>query len=186
MERLLRKLSRNSLSGFSRVEMQPAISELTFNISMRMAAGKRYFGDDVTDEEEARPFRELIKQIVSLGGVSNPGDFIPMLNWIPNGYERKVSKLAKRMDAFLQGLIDEHRSTKEEGRNTMIDHLLSLQESEPAYYGDQIIKGFILVIFWTSHLFPFSFSIRFSFFALANPSASVLDNLCVGVTIGRN
>ncbi|XP_038882511.1 cytochrome P450 81Q32-like [Benincasa hispida] len=146
VKRLLRKLSRNSMHGFSKVHMQSAISELTFNISMRMAAGKRYFGEEVTDEVEAKQFRELIKQVVALGGVSNPGDFIPMMNWIPNGFKRKVSRLAKRMDAFLQELIDEHRSKKEEGRNTMIDHLLSLQESEPEYYGDQIIKGIILVL----------------------------------------
>lgn len=157
MERLLRKL--NPVDGlgllFSKVEMQTAISEMTFNISVRMAAGKRYFGEGVREEEaeEGREFRELIKQAVAMGGVSNPGDFIPMLNWIPNGYERKVSRIGKRMDAFLQGLIEEHRSNKEEGRNTMIDHLLSLQQSEPAYYGDQIIKGFFLVIFSLSFHF---------------------------------
>ena len=146
VERLLKKLSRNSMHGYSKVEMQSSISELTFNISMRMAAGKRYFGDEVRDVEEARQSRELIKQIVSMGGVSNPGDFIPMMNWVPNGYKRKVSRLGKRMDRFLQGLIDEHRSNKEEERNTMIDHLLSLQETEPEYYGDEIIKGIVLVI----------------------------------------
>lgn len=147
VERLLRKLSRNSIRGFSKVEMQSAFSELTFNISMRMAAEKRYYGDDVTDEEEARKFRKLVKQLVAMGGVSNPADFVPILNWIPNGFERKLIELGKKIDTFLQGLIDEHRRKKEEGtgRNTMIDHLLSLQESDPALYEDQIIKGFILV-----------------------------------------
>ncbi|KAE8647507.1 hypothetical protein Csa_002795 [Cucumis sativus] len=146
VERLLKKLSRNSMYGFSKVEMQSAISERTFNISMRMAAGKRYFGEEVRDVEEARQSRELIKQIVSMGGVSYPGDFIPMMNWIPNGFKRKVWRVAKRMDAFLQGLIDEHRSNKEEERNTVIGHLLSLQEMEPEYYGDEIIKGIVLLL----------------------------------------
>ena len=178
VERLLRKLSKNSLHGFSKVQMQSTISELTFNISMRMAAGKRYFGDDVADEDEARQFRELIKQIVSLGGVSNPGDFIPMLNWIPNVFERKVSRLAKRTDAFLQGLIDEHRSNKEEERNTMIDHLLSLQQSEPELYGDQIIKGIILVLSVISHfLFIYlNISIRLVIPPQFGNFLSVLDN----------
>ena len=57
-------------------------------------------------------------------------------------------KLAKRTDVFLQGLVDEHRSRSSKGVNvstTMIDHLLSLQESQPEYYTDQIIKGLILV-----------------------------------------
>ncbi|WRX15096.1 Cytochrome P450 - like 10 [Theobroma cacao] len=30
--------------------------------------------------------------------------------------------------------------------NTMIDHLLSLQESQPNYYTDQIIEGLILTM----------------------------------------
>ncbi|KAF5930729.1 hypothetical protein HYC85_031602 [Camellia sinensis] len=47
------------------------------------------------------------------------------------------------MDAFLQGLIDEHRRDK--SKNTMIDHLLSLQESQPEYYADEIIKGLIAI-----------------------------------------
>ncbi|XP_023543941.1 cytochrome P450 81E8-like [Cucurbita pepo subsp. pepo] len=146
VKRLVRKLSRNSIHQYSKVEMQSALSEMTFNISMRMAAVKRYYGEDVTDKEEARRFRELIKEIVAAGGVSNPGDFFPILNWISKGFERKLIELGKKVDAFLQGLIDDHRRKKEESRNTMIDHLLSLQESQPAVYDDQIIKGFILVL----------------------------------------
>ncbi|RVX23855.1 Cytochrome P450 81E8 [Vitis vinifera] len=46
------------------------------------------------------------------------------------------------------GLIDEHRSDRSslESRNTMIDHLLSLQKSQPEYYTDEIIKGLIMVL----------------------------------------
>ncbi|XP_038876446.1 cytochrome P450 81E8-like, partial [Benincasa hispida] len=143
---LVRKLLHNSIDRFSKVEIQSAMSELTFNISMRMAAGKRYCGKDVTNEEEAKRFRELIKELVAIGGVSNPGDFLPILNWIPNGFERQLVQLGKKVDVFLQGLIDDHRRKKEEGRNTMIDHFLSLQESEPDHYNDQIIKGFIMVL----------------------------------------
>ncbi|PON49936.1 Cytochrome P450, E-class, group I [Parasponia andersonii] len=46
-------------------------------------------------------------------------------------------------------LVEEHRSTTkkdDQSRNTMIDHLLSLQESQPQYYTDQIIKGHILIL----------------------------------------
>ncbi|KAK4360648.1 hypothetical protein RND71_019600 [Anisodus tanguticus] len=48
------------------------------------------------------------------------------------------------MDEFLQGLIDEYRGAK--NQNTMIDHLLCLQETQPEYYTDEIIKGIIMVI----------------------------------------
>ncbi|PON49939.1 Cytochrome P [Parasponia andersonii] len=125
------------------------LSELTFNIIMRMVAGKRYYGDDVTDEEEARQFREILKEIFENGGAGNPGDFLPILNWI-GGFEKRLQRLSKRTDLFLQGLIEEHRGkakNDDEPRNTMIDHLLSLQESQPDYYTDQIIKGFVLKYF---------------------------------------
>ena len=110
---------------------------------MRMVAGKRYYGDEVTNEAKAREFRDLIAEAFRNGVAGNPADFLPILNWFGQGFEKKVKTIGKRMDGFLQKLIDEHRSERQE--NTMIDHLLSLQESEPHYNTDKIIKGLILV-----------------------------------------
>jgi isoflavone 2'-hydroxylase len=152
VKRLLRKLSRNSRKDFAKVELKSMFSEFTFNIIMRMVAGKRYYGygEDVKDEEEARQFREMIKEAFANGGASNPQEFVPMLRWIDHGgLEKRLMRLAKRTDAFLQGLIDEKKG-KEEG-NTMIHYLLSLQKSQPEYYSDQIIKGLILV---SSAIYP--------------------------------
>ncbi|KAH7520253.1 hypothetical protein FEM48_Zijuj08G0124500 [Ziziphus jujuba var. spinosa] len=144
IRRTLCKLSRNSIEQFVKVELQPIFTELTFNIIMRMVAGKRYYGDELTDKEEAKQFREIIEEAFVYGGAANPGDFLPVLNWISrDGFEKKIKRLAKRADAFLQSLIDENRDRKE-SKNTMIDHLLSLQESQPDYYTDQIIKGLIM------------------------------------------
>lgn len=42
---------------------------------------------------------------------------------------------------FFKVSHDEHKGVK---RNTMIDHLFSLQESQPEYYTDEIIKGLII------------------------------------------
>ncbi|GAV58785.1 p450 domain-containing protein [Cephalotus follicularis] len=149
IKRLLRRLSRDSCNEFAKVELKSLFSELTFNIMMRMVAGKRYYGEDVTDEEEARKFREMMSEIQLYGGVSHPGDFLPILNWIDHGgFEKRLVKLGKKVDAFLQGLINERRSKNEdlERKNTMIDHLNSLQESESEYYTDQTIKGIILAM----------------------------------------
>ncbi|KAI9127888.1 hypothetical protein K1719_000881 [Acacia pycnantha] len=88
----------------------------------------------------------IIKELVPLGGANNPADFMPILRWLNYDHlESKLKSFAKRVDGFLQGLIDEHRNEKQRA-NTMIDHLLSLQESQPEYYTDQIIKGLILVM----------------------------------------
>ena len=121
--------------------------ELTFNIITRMVSGKRYYGygEDVKDEKEAKQFREIIKEILGSGGASNPGEFVPILRCIDyGGLEKRMMRLAARADVFLQGLIDEVRS-KDKEENTMINHLLSLQRSEPEYYTNQIIKGLIQV-----------------------------------------
>ncbi|XP_028769496.1 cytochrome P450 81E8-like [Neltuma alba] len=150
VKRLVQKLAQESVhkDQFLKVEMKSRFSELTFNIIMRMISGKRYWGDDneVGDVEEARKIRQIIKELVSLGGVNNSADFLPILWWFDFGHlEKKLKGLAKRADGFSQGLIDEHRRAKQRA-NTMIDHLLSLQESQPEYYTDQIIKGLILVM----------------------------------------
>lgn len=143
IRRLLLKLAENSQHDFAKVEMKSKLAELSFNIIMRMVAGKRYFGED-EDNHEAKVFRELIEDVFKYGGASNPGDFIPLLRWMDyQNYEKKVATVSGKMDAFLDGLIDEHRRNK--NTNTMIDHLLSLQESQPEYYTDQIIKGIMMV-----------------------------------------
>ncbi|KAJ9670585.1 hypothetical protein PVL29_026868 [Vitis rotundifolia] len=111
---LLRQLSRNSRDHFARVELRPMFIELTCYIIMRMVAGKWYYGEAV-DFEEAKQFRE------------------------------ELVKINRMKEVIFQGLIDEHGSpTGLVNKNTMIDHLLSMQKSEPEYYTDEIIKGLAL------------------------------------------
>lgn len=148
IKQLLLKLYRNSAENFANVELKSVFSELLLNITMRMVVGKRFYGENMEDVEEAREYREFSKEILEFAGISNPGDFFPILDWIDfQGYNKRAMRLGKKMDAFMQGLVDERRRNKNdsEDKNTMIDHLLSLQESEPEYYTDEIIKGLIVV-----------------------------------------
>ncbi|CAK9317108.1 unnamed protein product [Citrullus colocynthis] len=61
-------------------------------------------------------------------------------------------KASGRADVFLQKLIDEHRERRvsrwpeDKHGKTMIQTLLSLQESQPHYYSDDIIKGHLLTM----------------------------------------
>ncbi|XP_038901746.1 cytochrome P450 81Q32-like [Benincasa hispida] len=149
VKRLLCKLcSGNSVEElllFSVVEVEPMLLDFTSNIVMRMVAGKRYFGDDVLNEGQAGKFRDVVKRVMMYAGATNPGDFIPLWNWIdPTGLEKKIIKVGQEADAIFQGLIDEIRT--QEGGNTMIHHLLHLQTTRPEYFSDQIIKGLIHVI----------------------------------------
>ncbi|XP_058778024.1 cytochrome P450 81E8-like [Vicia villosa] len=146
--RLIQKLAQVCSNGFSEVELKPMFSEMTFNTIMRMVSGKRYYGDDcdVSDVEEARLFREIIKEVVAVGGANNVSDFLGFLRWFDfDGLKKRLKRISKRTDSFLQGLIDEHRVGKR-NNNTMIDHLLKQQQSQPEYYTDEIIKGIIVVM----------------------------------------
>ncbi|KAF8012347.1 hypothetical protein BT93_I0480 [Corymbia citriodora subsp. variegata] len=137
IRRLMLRLARGGFGSDHRVELKTLFSELTFNIMMRMIAGKRYYGEGVNvDEAEAREGRKLVKQIVGSGGISYAGDFLPILKLVDyNGVKKRVVELKEKIDAFMQSLIDD-----------MISHLLHLQESQPEDYSDFMIKGLVLVL----------------------------------------
>ncbi|KAM7514379.1 hypothetical protein LguiA_003962 [Lonicera macranthoides] len=146
---LLKNLFRVSSSkGFGRVEMRSRLSELSFNIVLRMVAGKRYFGAEVEDYEEAREFKDIIREFLELGAVSNLGDFISLLRLFDfQRLKKRALVLQRKSDLFLQGLVDEHRSkSRGKTKTTVIDTMLSLQESEPQSYTDDIIKGMVLTL----------------------------------------
>ncbi|PKI71269.1 hypothetical protein CRG98_008269 [Punica granatum] len=149
---------------------------------MRMIAGKRYYGDDVTNVEEAMRFRELVRDLSEAAIATYPGDFVPLLRWIDyKGYKKNAIRLGEKLDKFLQGLVDEGRRKKstQENTNTMIDHLLSLQESEPEYYTDQIIKG-LMLIFLAAGTDTSSITLEWALANLIN-SPSVLEKAKVEI-----
>ncbi|KAL1328390.1 hypothetical protein HN51_038254 [Arachis hypogaea] len=141
--RLIRKLSEDSTENFAKVELSSKFYDMTFNNIMRMISGKRYYGEDcdMADVEEAKHFRQMISEVLQLSGANNKTDFIPLLGMLDvDNLKKRLVTISGRTDKFLNGLLQEHR-TKNQHQNTMIDHLLSLQDSQPDYYTDQIIKG---------------------------------------------
>ena len=139
------------------VDMKTLFFELTMNVMMRMIAGKRYYGESSTDVEEAERFREIVKETFLLASASNVSDFLPFVRWVGSGeYEKRLIELQRNRDGFMQSLIEEHRkvssgdckttaTTDQDKNKTMIEVLLSLQESEPEYYKDEIIRGLMVV-----------------------------------------
>ncbi|EFH64768.1 hypothetical protein ARALYDRAFT_475755 [Arabidopsis lyrata subsp. lyrata] len=140
--RLIVRLSQNSSLEFTKVEMNSMLSNLAFNNIIRMVTGKCYYGDGAEDDAEAKRVRQLIAEAMSCFGAGHAADHLPVLRWI-TGFERRVKEISGRLDEFFHGLVDEKRAAKEK-ENTMIDHLLSLQESQPEYYTDHTIKGTML------------------------------------------
>ncbi|PHT66435.1 hypothetical protein T459_30860 [Capsicum annuum] len=143
---MLQQLVRGKTSGGDSnmivMDMKTTFFEMTLNIMMMMIAGKKYYGDSAEKLGESRRFKEIVTETFQL---TNIGDFVPLLKWIgANNHENKVKLLKEKRDKFIQDLIEEHKNSRkgsslEQKNNTMIDVLLSLQDSEPDYYTDEVI-----------------------------------------------
>ena len=125
-----------------------------------MISGKRFYGEEseLKNVEKAREFRETVTEMLELMGVANKGDHLPFLRWFDfQNVEKRLKSISKRYDTILNEIIDENRSKKDR-ENSMIDHLLKLQETQPEYYTDQIIKGLALVMILNPSYASFLFS----------------------------
>ncbi|KAL7245345.1 hypothetical protein ACSBR2_000634 [Camellia fascicularis] len=153
----VRWLVRRLCGEAEAVDMKGALFELMLNVMMRMIAGKRYYGENVAEVEEARRFREIVAETFRVGGASNVGDFLPVLRWVAvRGLKKRLVALHENRDGFMQELIEELRrgmggdsgevGEKKTKKKTMVEVLLSLQESEPEYYTDQMIRALMMVL----------------------------------------
>ncbi|XP_057973032.1 cytochrome P450 81Q32-like [Malania oleifera] len=138
------------------VEMKEAFFEMILNVMMMMIAGKRYYGKDARDAEEARAFREIVEETFRLLGATNMEDYLPAIRWLGfRSEEKRMVKLVEKRDRFMQSLIEEHKvrmksttadNSEGERKKTMLEVLLSLQKTDPEYYDDRIIIGLMLVM----------------------------------------
>lgn len=137
------------------VEVNSLFYVLTFNIMMKMVSGERYFeGDELESEKERVEFNDIRQTFAPPRG-PDVGDFFPFLKLLSSVIGRvKSERLKKKRDAFMQNLVDAQRRKKrscpvtEEGdekRKNIIDVMLMLQESEPEFYTDAVIKVIIKV-----------------------------------------
>lgn len=145
---LIRRLLRDDQK--QAVDLKSAFFDLTLNVMMMMIAGKRYYGDSVAEAKEASKFQEIVAESIELAAVTNMADFLPIFRWVGDGgMEKRLILLQEKRDSLMQSLIQEHRTMGSGGEKkqtkTMIEVLLALQESEPEYYKDEIIRGIMLV-----------------------------------------
>ncbi|PPE00077.1 hypothetical protein GOBAR_DD02867 [Gossypium barbadense] len=119
IKNLLQKLYYSlSDDNFIKVELNPLLSNLAFNITMRMIAGKQH-------KPKAAKLHDLLQELLKLGVSPNVGDFFPFLQWADFfGYKKKVVKLTREIDGLLQGLVDEHRRNKDGFEKEDTDMLL--------------------------------------------------------------
>ncbi|KAK1441466.1 hypothetical protein QVD17_07375 [Tagetes erecta] len=134
------------------VEMKSMFFELMLNVMMMMIAGKRYYGDSGADVEEARRFKEIVMETFVLMETTNVSDYLPWWKWVGGrGLERKMVALGVKRSVFMQGLLEEHKRKmvvikKKEDKSNLMEVLLKLQQTEPEYYTNEVIKGLMQVL----------------------------------------
>ncbi|KAI5678318.1 hypothetical protein M9H77_09268 [Catharanthus roseus] len=79
--------------------------------------GRAAFGIKFSTEEGGKKLRKLLKDIPPLLSAFNIGDHIPWLSWVNyiNGFDAKLSKVAKDCDDYLENLVDQTRKRLEKG-----------------------------------------------------------------------
>lgn len=142
---LLKELFRNTVTNGSwrKVELRPRLSELAFQVVMKMISGKDCRWRNGVE------FGVMMREMVKLHGNSNINDFLPALQWVDfQGIEKRMMRLMKKIDKFFQDLIDEHRRDYDGDKNptSLIDVMLSMQKTDPDVYTDVTIKGVILTM----------------------------------------
>ncbi|KAL9994363.1 putative isoflavone 2'-hydroxylase [Helianthus debilis subsp. tardiflorus] len=162
--RLLAKKVYRKVVTDGMVEMKSMFFELMLNVMMMMIAGKRYYGDQEVDVEAARRFKEIVMETFVLMETTNVSDYLPWWKWLGGReLEKRMVALRGKRDGFMQGLLEEHRNEKklvvlttesgcaqaaikEMEQKNLIEVLLKLQETEPEYYKDEVIKGLMQVL----------------------------------------
>ncbi|KAL6859133.1 hypothetical protein ACP4OV_018135 [Aristida adscensionis] len=91
------------------------LSTLSMNVISRMVLGKRLFGEGAVADAMEGPvasqseFKWMVDELMLLNGVLNVGDWIPWLGCLDlQGYVRRMKKIAKMFDAFIEHVLDEH------------------------------------------------------------------------------
>lgn len=149
------KLFVNSLSQKAKlgkpVDVKGELLKLTNNVISRMLMSERCS----EDENEADDMRKLVTEISEITGKFNLADYIWFCkNLDLQGFGKRVKKLHKRYDKFIERIISEHEDEKKHKKKNeevkdLLDILLKISEDETMEIKltKDNIKAFILVTF---------------------------------------
>ncbi|KAK4350594.1 hypothetical protein RND71_029907 [Anisodus tanguticus] len=109
----------------------------------------------VVDLTELEKIQDIGDRACRIVGVFNIGDYMPWLAWVNrfNGLNAKVDKVADEFNAFLEGVIEEHKEKKiddkEEGAADFVDILLQVQKENKSGFKVELdsIKAIIMDMF---------------------------------------
>ncbi|KAI4990542.1 hypothetical protein ZWY2020_038905 [Hordeum vulgare] len=130
---LLGDLYRGGAGAGRVVVLKDYLSTVSLNVITRMVMGKKYLEKEVRDEAGAvittpEEFKWMIDELFLLNGVLNIGDSIPWLDWMDlQGYIKRMKKLSKKFDRFLEHVVDEHSERRRsEGESFVVKDMVDV------------------------------------------------------------
>ncbi|XP_040996840.1 cytochrome P450 81C13-like [Juglans microcarpa x Juglans regia] len=157
---LLRQLFKSSNADRpQKVEFRYLFTLLMFNVIMRMVTGKPCVGEEAAGTDLGKQRLRDMKGIYFANLGMNICDFFPVLRWVGyKGLEKNMRSLQGKRNGLLNHFIEEIKQKKtsflknavemnEEQKSTLIETLMSVQESEPELYSDDVIKGVLMMMF---------------------------------------
>ncbi|XVE94978.1 hypothetical protein REPUB_Repub02eG0056800 [Reevesia pubescens] len=146
----------SAANGTQKVDLKYLFYLLTMNVMLRVVSGKPGV-EDVRDKEAEKMFLSEFRNTFFSTLGTNLCDFLPVLRWIGfQGIEKNLIELQRRRNEYIQKLVDGIRLKKtteipvikEEGKNSsLIEKLLSLQEEDPNFCSNEVIKSMVLLMF---------------------------------------
>ncbi|XP_057842780.2 trimethyltridecatetraene synthase [Cryptomeria japonica] len=135
VERMVASVFRSSAAA-QPVHLREETSSVSNDIISRMVLGRRYLDENGGNKIEPHEFKEMLEELFVLNGVFNIGDYIPALSFLDlQGYVRRMKKLSRRFDIFLEEVLEEHdrrrKSVPDYVPADMVDVLLQ-QSDDPA------------------------------------------------------
>ncbi|KAK6792721.1 hypothetical protein RDI58_011802 [Solanum bulbocastanum] len=154
---LFKDRNKNGSSG-AKVNLSSWVNTYVFNFTMRICTGKRCVSEEDIGTEKGKQIIEETRgfMFAAFALILNVCDFLPVLKWFRyKGIEKSMVLAHKKRNEFFNSLLDEFRHKKESisvsesstSRNsdTLVETLLSLQESELEFYTNDLIKSALLI-----------------------------------------
>ncbi|WZZ91650.1 cytochrome P450 81C13-like [Brassica napus] len=142
---LCSRLFRSSVDS-RKVDLKYHFTLLTAQVMLRLVSGSR--GVEESGPESEKRFFDDFKSRFFSSMSMNVCDFFPVLRWIGfKGIEKRVMEMQRMRDEYLQRLIDDIRMKKFDSTGSVVEKFLRLQETEPEFYSDDVIKGIVVLMF---------------------------------------
>ncbi|PRQ51568.1 putative flavonoid 3'-monooxygenase [Rosa chinensis] len=110
MSALLRGLYESSNTN---ILLKDHFSTVSLNVISIMVLGKKYTDESKDAIVSPDEFKKLLDELFLLSEVLNIGDFSPWLDFLDlQGYIKRMKALSKKLDRFLEHVLDEHIENK--------------------------------------------------------------------------